>query len=198
MGIETAKTGKLLYHLTELEHLDSILENGLLSRKIITDNSIEFLDVADQEIMSKRIAIGLDEYIPFHFHPYSAFDVAVKNNFSQKDFMYICITRDLARENKFRVLPIHPLSAEDVVLYDFDEGLNKIDWNTMHTTGTTDSYSRNVKMAECLTKLIIPAKHIQCIYVKDEDTKIMVEEKLKNFSIDSPPPYVNVQAYWFL
>ena len=198
MGINNSKEGKLLYHLTELDNLDSILENGLLSRRIIKESKVGFLDVADQEIMSERIAMGLDEYIPFHFHPYSAFDVAVKNTFSEEDFIYICITRDLARSNEFKILSKHPLSSEEFILYDFDEGLNIIDWDTMHITGTTDKYSRNVKMAECLTTLAIPAKCIHCIYVKDENTKVLVEEKLKNKGVDFPPPYVNVQSVWFI
>ena len=33
MGIETAKTGKLLYHLTKLDNLESIIKYGLLPRK---------------------------------------------------------------------------------------------------------------------------------------------------------------------
>jgi len=30
MGIETAKTKNLLYHLTKLSNLDSIIKNGML------------------------------------------------------------------------------------------------------------------------------------------------------------------------
>ena len=40
MGIESAKAGKLLYHLTELDNLDSIIKYGLLPRKVILENSI--------------------------------------------------------------------------------------------------------------------------------------------------------------
>jgi hypothetical protein len=47
MGIENARNGKLLYHLTRLYNLDSILENGLLSRKTVKDNNMRFSDVAD-------------------------------------------------------------------------------------------------------------------------------------------------------
>lgn len=35
MGIETAKTGKLLYHLTKLSNLESIIQQGMLPRKYI-------------------------------------------------------------------------------------------------------------------------------------------------------------------
>lgn len=196
MGIETVKIGKLLYHLTKLRNINSILENGLVSRRILKENNMIFDDVADAGIISKRTLLGLDVYVPFHFHPYSSFDVAVKNTYCRDEFVYICITRDLARYNKFKILPRHPLSVEECTLMEYDEGFNEIDWNTMQTRGTEDEYSKNVKMAECLTDLIIPAKHFHCIYVSNDETKLLIEEKLKQYGITETPPYVNVQK-WF-
>lgn len=195
MGIEKTQKGKLLYHLTKLSNLDSILDNGLVSRKLVKDNNVSFSDIADKEIITKRTKLGLDEYIPFHFHPYSAFDKAVKSSYNE-EFIYICITRDLARKNNFVILPKHPLSTEDCNLLEYDEGFKKIDWDTMHTIGTTDDYSKHVKMAECLTKSIVPGKSFHCIYVKNSKTKLLVEEKLKENGINNKPPYVDVQV-WF-
>ena len=195
MGIENTKSGKLLYHLTKLDNLDSILENGLVSRKLVKDNNVVFSDVANQEIITKRTQLGLDEYVPFHFHPYSAFDVAVKSTYSE-EFIYICITREFAKYNKFVILPTHPLTIEECELLEYDEGFNTIDWDTMQTPGTIDDYSKHIKMAECLTNLKIPASHFHCIYVKSEETKTLVEAKLKAKGINFPPPYVNTQV-WF-
>ena len=53
MGIETAKTGKLLYHLTKLENLESIIENGLLPRNEVIKQRIKFGDIANADIISK-------------------------------------------------------------------------------------------------------------------------------------------------
>lgn len=196
MGIENVGNGKLLYHLTRLDNLDSILENGLLSRKIVKNNNINFSDVADQEIISKRTKLGLDEYIPFHFHPYSSFDVAVKNTYPEKEFIYICIKRELAKYNKFKILPKHPLSIEECDLLGYDEGFNQIDWDTMQTIGVNDEYTKHVKMAECLTNLVVPVNCFQCIYVKNEQSKLLVEKKLKETGAEFPPPFVSVQK-WF-
>lgn len=115
MGIETAKTQKLLYHLTELDNLDSILEYGLLPRKLILEHSIKFIDVADANIIDKR----------------------------------------------------------------------------------TDTYAKEVKMAECLTDLVVPPKCFQCIFVPSEEIKQIVTDKLEKHGINCPPPYVNVQPIWF-
>lgn len=191
--MSSIKEKKLLYHLTRLSNLDSIIEHGLVSRKLVKNNDVKFFDIADQEIISKRTNLGLDEYTPFHFHPYSSFDVAVKNTYSNEEFIYICIQRDLAKSKNFKILPRHPLNTEkNFQLYDYEEGFKAIDWDTMHTTGTENPYVKSVKMAECLTQQILPAEFFHCIYVKSEETRVAVKRKLESKGIISTPPYVSV------
>lgn len=197
MGIERVKEGKSLYHLTKLDNLDSILENGLISRKRVNDNNIDFSDVANPDIIEKRLCLGLEEYVPFHFHPYSSFDVKVKNTYFDEEFVYICITRELARYNRFKILPIHPLAKDQAYsLYEYDEGFSKIDWKVMQTKGLDDDYSKHVKMAECLTELIVPFKCFHCICVRNEEIKRIVEEKIEKHGLRYKPPYVDIQN-WF-
>ncbi|MBX4164572.1 DarT ssDNA thymidine ADP-ribosyltransferase family protein [Priestia megaterium] len=198
MGIKDTKNGKLLYHLTRFDNLESIIENGLVSRKILNDNSAGFSDVANQEIINKRSELGLDSLTPFHFHPYSSFDVAVKNAYSNEEFVYICITRELAKHNSFKILPMHPLSieVEKFQLLDYGEGFDKIDWNTMHTLGTMDEYTKHVKMAECLTHLVVPAALFHSICVSNQISQEKVRDLLREKGITKNPPYVNVQS-WF-
>lgn len=196
MGIKDIKEGKLLYHLTKLDNLDSILEKGLLSRKDILERGLGFEDVADKEIITKRRNLKLDSYIPFHFHPYSSFDVAVKKTYSSQEFIYICISRNSARRKGFKILKEHPLSVSECILLDYDKGFGEIDWETMQTYGTENEYTKNVKMAECLIDDKLDACDFHSIVVKNKDIKAMVEAKLKKNNIVERPPYVNVQS-WF-
>ncbi len=98
MGLENVKNTKLLYHLTALENLESIIEHGLLPRKSMLEAGLIFNDVASTNIISKRTLLGLDKYTPFHFHPYSSFDVAVKREYANTDFIYLCILREDAEK----------------------------------------------------------------------------------------------------
>ena len=75
--------------------------------------------------------------------------------------------------------------------------MNKIDWDAMESVGTNDEYSKNVKMAECLTEKRIPAELFQCMYTPDEETKKYIEELLRANGITEQPPYVSVQEKWF-
>lgn len=194
MGIENTKDGKLLYHLTRLSNIESIIEHGLLSRRKIMKKEVDFYDSADGEIISKRTRLGLDKYIPFHFHPYSSFDVAVKNS-TDEEFVYICITREGAKHNKCKIIPRHPLNLESLEVMEYDKGFDEIDWDTMQEKGRDDDYARQVKMAECVTDLKIPAKHFSRIYVRSNETKVYVERKLREKGIVSSPPYVSIGVW---
>ena len=197
MGLENVKSGKLLYHLTELKNLESIIRFGLVPRKVLLENTVTFEDIANPEIIVKRERLGLDEYIPFHFHPYTAFDLAVKKQHANDEMMYICIRRELARRNNFKVLPKHPLSLEDCQLYDYEEGFKRIDWDTMAKVGLTDPDSKQTKMAECLSAKVIPVDCFQCFYVPSEQSKEFAENTLRAYGIEFPPPFVNVMPQWF-
>lgn len=105
MGIENAKNGKLLYHLTKLSNLDSIIKHGLMPRKYIIENKVKFEDIANAQIISKRQELGLDIYIPFHFHPYSAFDFAVKHTYKGEDMIYLCLDRETAKKISAKFYP---------------------------------------------------------------------------------------------
>ncbi len=197
MGLEGVRNKKLLYHLTTLDNMESIVKYGLLSRKQVKSQNIKYNDIADAEIISKREELGLDGYVPFHFHPYSAFDVAVKNSKADTKFVYVTIRRELAEVAGYKVLIKHPLSQDECVLYDYAEGITKIDWDTMEKPGTNDTYSKCVKMAECLSDKPLPAPLIQCVYVKDDWTREYVEQLFWDAGIKEHPPYVSVMREFF-
>lgn len=198
------KDGKLFYHLTSIDSFESIVKNGLMSRDELSRNNLSFTDTADHDILQERNRLGLSQYIPFHFHIHIAYDTAVKNNNTGKEFIYLCIHRDIAKENNFLILPIHPASTEQPNLLGYDEGLKQIDWDVMEigiseakTAGVDLRYHKQVRMAECLSPLTIPIKYFQSINVPDENCKKYVEDILKKYNITNKPPYINVQK-WFV
>lgn len=149
------REGKLLYHLTHIDNLGGIFEGNLLSRNSATQ-LYTFTDVADEEIIQGRQQHLLDDYVLFHFHPYSAFDVAVKQKYGPSNFVYITIQREVARRRGFQIIPRHPLNGS-LKTYDYGEGINEIDWGAMEMkkseieTEEEIRYARQVKMAECIS-----------------------------------------------
>lgn len=192
------KEGKLLYHLTTLDVLESIIEYGLLSREELNTRQISFVDTANHEILFGRDRLGLSNYIPFHFHIHTDYDTYVKNN-HDKEFIYLCIHRNYARAKGFYILPVHPTSTEQPQLYKYDKGIDLIDWDTMELRqGETpnDRYRRQVRMAECLSPFSIPIYDFQSIIVKNEYTQQMVQQLLAYHGIKKPP-YIDVKPNYF-
>lgn len=197
------RDGKLLYHLTPVDSLESIIRFGLRSRDDLDAMSINFIDTANQEILRERERLGLSQYIPFHFHIHTAYDTAVKHEHCDKDFAYICLHRDFARRMNYRILPIHPASNEKPVLFDYEEGLTAIDWEIMELTiteaqnaGVDLRYHKQVRMAECLAFSPVSVSCFQSINVPNEETRRYVLNLLASINADSYP-YVNIRD-WFV
>ncbi|OMH39412.1 DarT ssDNA thymidine ADP-ribosyltransferase family protein [Motiliproteus sp. MSK22-1] len=102
------KEQKLLYHLTDIENLPSILEQGLLSRSKVSG----FVDVADADIIESRKNLALDHYVPFHFFGGSPFDGRVQIDNKDKRFALITVRRTVAEANGWKIIPRHPLANE--------------------------------------------------------------------------------------
>lgn len=187
------KNGKLLYHLTSIENLDSIIRNGLLPRSQI----LNFKDIANQDIIDFRNAVQLSNYVPFHFFAKNPFDGRVQKDHPDQNFIYICVSRKYAKDNNFRVVTMHPRALDELILHDYEDGFNLIDWDTMDIRDYEDDYNRHVCMAECLSPTPIDPSDFFCIYVKDSATKsIVTEVTLKYY--ESIPFYIDVMPKMFL
>ena len=199
MTLKNAKMMKQLFHLTPLNNMESIIKNGLKPRNLLQNNQEAFKDIADPEIIDKRSCQQLGDFIPFHFHPYSAFDFAVKNRYPDIKFVYITIKRDFARYSGFKVIPSHPLSdiGQSLALFDYDEGFDMIDWSAVAISGNSDSNVKSAKMAECLANRTIPATLFQNVYVPDLETEGYVKGLFQANGITEQPPYVNIWTELF-
>ena len=198
------KDGKLLYHLTTLDVFESIVAKGLLSRNALYTKRIAFVDTADHDILNGRERLGLSNYIPFHFHIHTSYDTCVKDQHSDKVFIYLCLHRNYAMMKRFFVLPIHPTSTEQPKIYPYTEGINKIDWDVMELTKrdplpeyATERYRNQVRMAECLSPNTIPIIDFHSIVVEDENVKKIVNQILDKYGVEKNPPYINVNSKYF-
>jgi hypothetical protein len=176
---------KCIYHLTALDNLNSIIDNGLLSRKSLEQCDICFADVADTEIIEKRQTLKIVDCVPFHFHTYTNFDVCVQQRFD-KVFIYLAIYKNKARDKNFLIIPKHPLSCESNEVFDYDEGLEQIDWDIMNLTSQQNGYDSSVRMAECLSNHCdLSISDINIIFVPNAEVEQAVHAILASRNIVS-------------
>lgn len=174
--------GKLLYHITAIENLPKILENGLLSRQDLLNKNLLQKDVADKEIIAKREELEIDKCVPFHFFEPTPFAGSVFNdpNNSKNTFICIAITREFARQQNFKICTAHPLSKNPKAeIKSYDEGLKSVDWENAEKRDYTSDISKNACMAECLADKPIMPENFSWIYVYNNNDKKAVENLIK-------------------
>lgn len=185
------KEGKLLYHITAFDNLDSIFKNGLLPRNKI---NFDFENVADDEILGNRKKFDLADFTPFHFFCPTPFAGAAQKANNDVDFVYITIKRGLAPQNQFKIVPSHPLHYDNEPL-DWSKGIEEINWELMSLRDYSDHDCKESCMAEALFEGDIPAKFFFCLYVKTDKIKEKVVSLLEDNNLDIN---VNVNKYFFL
>ncbi|MCQ2595264.1 MAG: DUF4433 domain-containing protein [Treponemataceae bacterium] len=183
-----SKDGKLLYHLTSLSNLESILNGCLACRNNLVGVQID--DVADHDIIDKRNErFDLGKYVPFHFFMNSPFDGAVfldSNNIG-KEFVYICVKRELARSKGWKIIPRHPLNGEVVEIEDYESGFVKIRWELIDSQERNygDRETKEACMAECIAESKVEVNDFFVIKCPSETIKRKVDELKRKYNIES-------------
>lgn len=173
------KDQKLLYHLTSLRNLSSILEGGLQPRSALR----EFHDVADPEIIDGRKHHNLDGYVPFHWFSRNPFDGRVQCDKPNEDFILITVRRTLAQARNWKIILRHPLANAHVELHDYKEGFELIDWVTMNKRDYHDPDCKNICMAECLSPSTVNVSQFFKIFVPEDGIRNVVLEEAKQRSL---------------
>lgn len=169
--------GKLIYHITSIDNLPSILKFGLLSRKCILQNhDIHFTDIADPEILSKRERYkeALSQYVLFRFFAKNPFDGAVCEKYGSENMAIIAVWRSICEHNNYQIIPSHPLDSDAPDLYSYGEGFKKVRWNILDDREHRDYKNAEIRkacMAECVVKGCVPVSDFAYIYVYSERAK---------------------------
>lgn len=195
---DSAQSKKLLYHLTDLRNLPSILREGLQSRRALAARGVEFVDHADAEILTGRAEHELDAYVPFHFIPKNPFDYAAVRRSPRDQFVLIAVPRQFAAASKWLICPRHPLTgAEPPTVLDWKAGLAAIDWAQMDKRPRNYNSDRECKlacMAEALSPAAVPSAVWQAVYVATPEAKKSVMSLLSRARVDK---FVNVNPQMF-
>lgn len=190
--------GTLIYHITALENIESILLNGLKSRATLNE---PFVDVANQEIIDFRDRNDISKYIPFHFFMGSPFAGNIQKENPSTEFIYIAIRRDVAQKNNFKIIPTHPIHMEPLQILDYSAGLEAINWELMELRDYSIHECKEVCMAECIAPYSrIGHKSFQSIFVKSDITKALIIDTYKRLynTTNNPPFHVNMNEKCFI
>ncbi|QBR34077.1 MULTISPECIES: DarT ssDNA thymidine ADP-ribosyltransferase family protein [Pseudomonas] len=167
--VKSIKDQKLLYHLTSVENLDGIFRDGLKPRAGLSG----FKDVADAEILKKRQALQLDNYVPFHWFAKNPFDGSVQRNRPEAQFVLISVYRSTAKQYGWKVIPSHPLAGDSI------QGFEAIEWDVMSSRDYLDPHCKSICMAECLAPGIVKPDAFFKIFTPSEEVDALCVAKLQ-------------------
>jgi hypothetical protein len=173
--VKSIKDQKLLYHLTSVENLDGIFKDGLKPRAGLSG----FKDVADAEILKKRQALQLDNYVPFHWFAKNPFDGSVQRNRPEAQFILISVYRSTARQYGWKIIPRHPLAGDSIQLLDYEQGFEAIEWDVMSSRDYLDPHCKSICMAECLAPGVVKPEAFFKIFTPSEEVDALCVAKLQ-------------------
>lgn len=150
IGVRNVRDKKLLYHLVKLSDMEQIIQNGLLP---------------DKQIAGK-------EYVGFDFHAYAPEALETQRMNSEDIYVYICISREYASRQGYQIL-MESSQDDSVSVYDYDEGISKIDWKEMERleAGSTPHI-----LVWCVTEERLSYDEFQYIYTPDEDSAALIRK----------------------
>lgn len=168
--MKNPKDGKLFYHLTHIENMCSIYQMGLMPRKLLGSRLIK--DTANRQILQKRRRLQLEEFVPFHFYVRNPYDWAVCRVHGVQNMVIIAVDRvRMIHCFPVKIIPTHPAGNSVPELFDYDEGLEFVNWEVMNMTYTNDATIKKDRMAEVVIQGVITPDYFRFIYVNSIQTK---------------------------
>ncbi|NWE71178.1 DUF4433 domain-containing protein [Pseudomonas gingeri] len=171
-----------LYHLTSLENLSNILRDGLKPRAHLA----AFVDIADGEILTKRQALALENYVPFHWFSKNPFEGSVQRSKPNAKFVLISVYRTFARSNNWKIIPRHPLANDAIQLLNYNEGFEAIEWEVMNRREYHDTHCKSVCMAECLSPGVVLPRNFARLYVQSAEIEAICKAKMQECGLTVP------------
>jgi hypothetical protein len=188
----------MIHHLTFLKCLDSIIKYGLLSRKKLSDNEIQFKDTANSDILGKRENLQYDNYIPFHITKLEI-EYGIPYNFEQlkkygDDKIFLRTKENLISDKERKYVCFHPLNKYSIECDDFTDLIKKIDENRqkmLDENNRLDYRDKKVQQLFMSEVLIFEELSFDRVYEiavanelkKSEVLKILKENNISNISV---------------
>lgn len=194
-------TSKLLFHMTHIENLPSILENkGLSAYSEVATSGKPYRDIANVGIQEQRSGTTvplppggyLHDYVPFYFASCSPMLYKLKNSGTkQRELVYLMTSTSKIHDIG---LPFIFTDGHAIMFlsefYSSLDDIDKVDWTIMNEQYWNDTVEdpdrKRRRQAEFLVYRQVPLDRIIGIGVFDNEMKEKVEVLLETNEIDKP------------
>ncbi len=172
-----------LWNVTHLYNLESILSNGILCKNLICKRSLNYEDISNQRVQSRRHPIydsnGKIIFDPHDHVPLFFVDNTPMLNLTSRgnsEVILLEISTQAADTTGVRFSNAN-IAASDHRLYTDPNDLQNLDWNIIKSrrgASFTDEWKRK-RAAEVLIPQICPPSFIKVIHVRHDKVQVMNE-----------------------
>ncbi len=171
-----------IYHMTHVDNLNNILQNGLLSH----GNRLVQTDISNQDVNSRRSIRepiynkSIHSYVPFYFSPRNA--MLYSKQEIQNHLVILALDRSLIYQPDSLYTDGNAAANETIFYNDLNQ-IQNLNWKCIHAKMWTDFQDgKRIKMAETLVFNNVETKYIQKIFCKNDQLKQYIERKIKHNS----------------
>ncbi|WP_243471941.1 DarT ssDNA thymidine ADP-ribosyltransferase family protein [Winogradskyella sp. MH6] len=198
MEIPDEYKGKYFYHFTHIENLESILENGFLSTNQKEALKLNHINVASENIQTRRSSMDVTcapngkvhDYVPFYLSSTNPMVLAVVNgkNVDQIDLIFFAIPiKKLTEES----VVYTNASANTIIPPDFfnnPKDLDQLNWEAIDSRkwSNKDDDWKHERMAEVLVNGSVPIDWIEKVIVWNKYRKDRVIKTFENYGLNAP------------
>lgn len=152
-----------LFHLTDIDNLQSILEKGLLSHSIVRNLKVSQIDISNKSVNSRRAFIH--NKVPLYFNPLNPMNSVLRNN-----------NKLIILEFDKRILLLNDIcftdgnaASHETHFYTSITDLKKLDWECINGKYWSDYFDgKRKRCAEVLVSNKIDPNMIISIHCKNE------------------------------
>ncbi|MBS4025397.1 MAG: DUF4433 domain-containing protein [Clostridia bacterium] len=204
MKIPDEHRGRCFYHFTHIENIESIVKNGLLSTNKKRAKGIDHINLASEEIQSRRSQMDvpcepfgtIHDYVPFYFTARNPMLLGVLNrkNIDQPLVVFIAVSIDRLLENNAIFCDASANTVIPPNFYQDPKNLDELNWELIDSNkwqrGTDDEL--HSRMAEAFVYKKVPIDWIESYIVfnqvcKKEIIRIYDENGLSKPKISYEP-----------
>lgn len=198
MAVPDKFKNRYVFHFTDIENLDSIIKNGLLSTNIKNAKGIKHKNVANLTIQERRanmtVPIGpegkVHDYVPFYFSSMNPMLLSKlhEKNIDQQDIIYFCVKIQRLEIEDAVFTDASANTANAPTFYEDVSDLSKLDWQAIDKKSwSKDSDDeRHRRMAEAFIHKRVDISEIDAILVFNNSIREKVEKVFNNNGVEPP------------
>jgi len=136
---ETLKFLKNFYHLTDIINLDTILQDGILSReRIINNYPYDFIDLSNKDIQRKRE--DLHSYVPLFFADNTPLLYRILTNYDPETSILLEIDKHILFLKDGVLFSNINAAKNGAEIYSDWKALDQLDWNIIYERKSAMSF----------------------------------------------------------